>query len=171
MFGHLQIKSSYSFQNSTILIDRLVEDASLKHIDALALTDKNNMFGAMEFSEACLKKGIKPIFGIEASVKIDEEIYPFIILAKDDVGYFDLVKINCDINLSSDKCIDLKALSVYKGHIYFISGLSEGIVERLVSKEMEDEAIRYMKLFKSMFQDHYYLMIQNHHLKYQQKQN
>lgn len=171
MFGHLQIYSSYSFQNSTILIDHLVEDASQKHIEALALTDKNNMFGALEFSKACIKKGIKPIFGMEASVRIHEEIYPFLLLAIDDVGYFDLVKINCDINLSEEKCIDLKSLSVLKHHIYVISASSEGIVERLVAKEMEDEAVKYLKLFQSVFQDHYYVMIQNHHIKLQQSQN
>ncbi len=106
MFGHLQVKSCYSFQNSTVLIKQLVLDAYEKHIDALALTDKNNMYGAYEFFEECTKKNIKPIFGMEASVKIQEEIYPFILLAKDDVGYQDLVRISCDINLSEDKCVD-----------------------------------------------------------------
>ena len=54
MFGHLQVKSCYSFQNSTILIKQLVLDAYEKKIDALALTDKNNMYGAYEFFEECL---------------------------------------------------------------------------------------------------------------------
>ncbi|MEG0592805.1 MAG: DNA polymerase III subunit alpha [Coprobacillus sp.] len=171
MFGHLQVYSAYSFQNSTILIKDLIQAACASHIDALALTDKNNMFGALEFSEECLKYGIKPIFGMEASVMIEGEIYPFILLAKDDIGYFDLVKISCDINLSDDKCLDLKALSLYRGHIYVISGSQNGIVERLVAKEMEDEAIRYMKMFKDIFDTHYYLMLQNHHIKYQQTLN
>lgn len=171
MFGHLQVLSSFSFQNSTILIQDLVEDASQKHIDALALTDKNNMFGALEFSEACLKKGIKPIFGMEASVKIEGEIYPFLLLAKDDVGYFDLIKINTDININQERCITLDALSIYKKHIYVMSASLEGIVERLVAKEMEDEAVKYLKLLKSMFQDNYYVMIQNHLIKHQETLN
>lgn len=171
MFGHLQVLSSFSFQNSTILIKDLVEDASQKHINALALTDKNNMFGTLEFNEACLKKGIKPIFGMEASVKIQEEIYPFLLLAKDDVGYFDLIKINSDININKERCITLEALSIYKKHIYIMSSSLEGIVERLVAKEMEDEAVKYLKLFKQMFQDNYYVMIQNHHIKHQETLN
>lgn len=171
MFGHLQVISSFSFQNSTILIKDLVENASQKHIEALALTDKNNMFGALEFSEACLKKGIKPIFGMEASVKIQEEIYPFLLLAKDDIGYFDLVKINCDINLHEERCIDLKRLSSYQKHLYVMSASMEGIIERLVAKEMEEEAIKYLKLLKELFQDNYYIMIQNHHIKLQETLN
>lgn len=171
MFGHLQIYSSYSFQNSTILIKDLIHDASAKHMDALALTDKNNMFGALEFSEACLKNEIKPIFGMEASVMIENEIYPFILLAIDDIGYFDLVKVCCDINLHEEKCISLENLSLYKDHLYILSGCPEGIVERLIVKEMEDEAVRYLKKFQSLFQDHYYVMIQNHRLKLQQTFN
>ncbi len=167
MFGHLQVLSAYSFQSSTVLIRDLVQDAVSKHIDALALTDKNNMFGALEFSKECLKHGVKPIFGMEASVMIEGEIYPFILLAIDDQGYFDLVKINCDINLSPEKSITLDSLALYKGHLYVISGSSQGIVERLVAKEMEDEAIRYLHLLKDVFKDHYYLMLQNHLMKLQ----
>ena len=171
MFGHLQVKSCYSFQNSTILIKQLVLDAYEKKIDALALTDKNNMYGAYEFFEECTKKNIKPIFGMEASVKIAEEIYPFILLAKDDMGYHDLVRISCDINLSEDKCIDLNQLVKYKTHLFVISGLSEGLVERLIVKEMEDEAIKYLRYFKELFADNYYVMIQNHLLEYQRHFN
>lgn len=171
MFGHLQIYSGYSFQQSTILIKDLVFAAKEKHLDALALTDKNNMFAAMEFSEACLKNNIKPIFGMEASVLIEGNIYPFIILAIDDQGYFDLVHICCEINLSPDRAIALDKLAKYYQHLYIISGLEDGIVERHVAKEMEDEAIKYMRLFQELFHDHYYIMLQNHHLKLQEKLN
>ena len=74
MLGHLQVYSSYSFQNSTILIDELVKKASDLHFEALALTDKDNMYGAIEFFKAAKKYGIKPIFGIEASVLIESEV-------------------------------------------------------------------------------------------------
>lgn len=171
MFGHLQIMSAFSFQSSTILIPDLILDASAKHMEALALTDKNNMFAALEFSEECLNHGIKPIFGMEANVMIEGEIYPFVLLAIDDVGYFDLVKISCDINFNEDKCIDFHLLAEYKEHLYVISGCSQGIVERLVAKEMEDEAVRYLQLFKETFHNHYYVMIQNHHIKLQQTLN
>ena len=69
MLGHLQVYSSYSFQNSTILIEDLVKKASDLHYEALALTDKDNMYGAMELAKYAKKYGIKPIFGLEASVE------------------------------------------------------------------------------------------------------
>ena len=171
MFGHLQIYSGYSFQQSTILIEDLVMAAKEKHLDALALTDKNNMFATIEFSETCLKNNIKPILGMEASVLIDGNIYPFILLAIDDQGYFDLVQICCEINLSQDRAIALNKLALYHEHLYIISGLEDGIIERHVAKEMEDEAIKYMRLFQELFHDHYYIMLQNHHLKFQEQRN
>lgn len=153
MFGHLQVISSYSFQKSTILIRDLIDDAKKKHIGALALTDKNNMYGALEFNETCLKNDIKPIFGLEASIKIEQEIYPFILLAINDMGYFDLVKICSKININKEKCITLEELSSYQSHLYIISGCQEGIVERLVYKEMEDEALKYLKIFKELLKN------------------
>lgn len=171
MFGHLQVLSAYSFQKSTILIQDLVQDAVDKHIDALALTDKNNMFGIMEFSNTCLKNGIQPIFGLEASVMIEQEIYSFILLAKDDQGYFDLVKICSTIHLHEQKCIEFEKLLKFKDHLYIISGCSDGIVERLVAKEMEDEAVCYLRRFQQAFGSQYYVMLKDHHIQLQKKYN
>ncbi|MCD7809771.1 MAG: DNA polymerase III subunit alpha [Erysipelotrichaceae bacterium] len=167
MFGHLQVYSCYSFQNSTILIKDLIQDALKKHIDVLALTDKDNMYGTVEFSKECLKYGIKPIFGLDASITIDDDIYSFILLAKDDQGYFDLMKICSQINLDQ---MTLEELASYQ-HILVISGSRDGIVEKILSIDNEDKALSYMKMLKDLFHDNYYIMIQNHHLSYQKQLN
>lgn len=65
MIGELNIYSCYSFQNSTILIQDLCKRAKELHMEALALTDINNMYGAIEFSNACHHYDIKPIFGMQ----------------------------------------------------------------------------------------------------------
>ncbi|MCD7894107.1 MAG: DNA polymerase III subunit alpha [Erysipelotrichaceae bacterium] len=167
MFGHLQVYSCYSFQNSTILIKDLIQDALKKHIDVLALTDKDNMYGTMEFSKECLKYGIKPIFGLDASITINDDIYSFILLAKDDQGYFDLMNICSQINLDH---VTLEELAKYQ-HILVISGSRDGIVEKMVSIDNEEEALHYMKMLKDLFHENYYIMIQNHHLSYQKQLN
>lgn len=171
MLGHLVVYSCYSFQNSTILIEELCKKASELHIEALALTDKNNMFGAMEFTKYCKKYNIKPIYGLEASVSIQGEIYPLILLAKDSIGYKDLVKITSTICLSDTQSISLEALAIYKEHLFILSACKEGIIERLLLKEMETEAIHYMKLFKELFKDSFYISVQNHNLALQQQVN
>lgn len=170
MLGHLQVYSAYSFQNSTILIEELCKKASDLHYEALALTDKDNMFGAMEFTKYCHKYGIKPIYGLEASVMIENEIYSLILLAKDTLGYFNLVKITSDISLSVNKAISFEELLKYQTNLIVLSGCKEGIVERLLLKEMDDQAIKYLKLFKNNF-DNFYICLQNHGLVMQDKIN
>lgn len=171
MLGHLSVYSCYSFQNSTIILEDLCKRASELHIEALALTDRNNMYGAMEFTKYCKKYNIKPIYGIEASVDIQGEIYPLIVLAKDQIGYKDLVKITSDICLSETTSITLDALSVYKEHLFILSACKEGIIERLLLKELESEAMKYMELFKKLFKENFYICLQDHGLAMQHQIN
>ena len=136
MFGHLQIKSAYSFQESTILIQSLIDNAKSKHIQALALTDDNNMYGAYDFYEACTKASIKPILGVNASIMFNDDLIHLLLYARDDVGYKDLVRIVSDINLSEHKAISLKALSNYRDHLYIVSHEYEDL---LLQKEEAKE--------------------------------
>lgn len=170
MLGHLQVYSAYSFQNSTILIEDLCKKASDLHYEALALTDKDNMFGVMEFTRSCQKYGIKPIYGLEASVEIDHEIYLLLLLAKDTIGYFNLVKITSIISLSDNKAITLENLSRYQEHLFVLSACKEGIIERLLLKELESEVLKYLRLFKNSFK-FFYVCLQNHGLAMQKKIN
>lgn len=171
MFGHLQIYSCYSFQKSTVLINDLVRDAKEKNITHLALTDKNNMYGMLQFNDECLKNNITPLFGLEADVMIDDEIYPFVLLAKDDQGYFALVKLSSYIYLNEQNSVSLEFVRQYIPHIYVISACQDGLIERLVVKEMEEQAEMYMRQFKQLFQENYYIMIQNHGLEMQKHFN
>lgn len=89
---HLHVRSAYTLLKSTIKIEELVLKASQNHMTALALTDKNVMHGAMTFKRVCQKQGIKPIFGIECEVDIEDERICVILLAKNDQGYLNLLK-------------------------------------------------------------------------------
>lgn len=171
MIGELNVYSCYSFQNSTILIEDLCSRAKQLNLETLALTDEDNMFGAMEFSQECQKYGIKPIYGMQASVLVEGEIYPFLLLSIDQIGYHGLMKICSQINLSDEHAIELEQLSLYKDHLFVLSGCKEGLIERLVLKELESQAMKYLELFKSLFGKNYYICIQNHHLKLQQHLN
>lgn len=171
MIGHLMVYSCYSFQNSTILIEQLCQRASELHYETLALTDVNNMYGAMEFKKACEKYHLKPIYGMQASISINHEIYPLILLAKDQIGYHDLIKICSEINLNEEHALDIERLAIYKEHLFVLSGCKEGIIERLILKELESEALKYLQLFKRLFQNNFYICIQNHHLVMQTQLN
>src|SRR5439155_5653627 len=61
----LNIHSYYSFLDSTLSINAIVDLAKRHELPAIALTDKNNLHGAVEFAQAAAKAGIKPIIGAE----------------------------------------------------------------------------------------------------------
>ena len=63
MQAPINIKSNYSLLESMIKIDDLIDIALKNNIKALTIADKN-MYGALEFYEACLKNNIKPIIGL-----------------------------------------------------------------------------------------------------------
>lgn len=164
MIGHLQMYTSYSFQNSTILIDDVCLLAKKQGYQAIAITDKNTMYGVAEFYLACHKHGLKPVIGLEANVSIGGQIYSLLLYAKDTIGYFDLVKISSKIALSQDNAIDLEGLYVYSEHLFIVSGCQEGIIERSLEKEMDAIAEEYICLLKAKFKENFFLCIQNHHL-------
>lgn len=133
MFGHLQIKSAYSLQGEYNTYSISYRQRKIKHIQALALTDDNNMYGAYEFYEACNKASIKPILGVNASIMFNDDLIHLLLYARDDVGYKDLVRIVSDINLNENKAITLKALSNYRDHLYIVSHEYED--SRLIEQE------------------------------------
>ncbi len=67
-FVHLHVHSSYSLLESAINIARLAELAKADRQPALALTDTDNMFGALEFSDKMASAGIQPIIGCSLAV-------------------------------------------------------------------------------------------------------
>ena len=67
-FVHLHVHSSYSLREGAIPIGKLITFASADAQPALAVTDTNNLFGALEFSEKVAKAGLQPIIGIQLDI-------------------------------------------------------------------------------------------------------
>ena len=72
-FVHLHVHSSFSLLEGALRIDELKKLALKDDMPALALTDTNNLFGALEFSEKMSGAGIQPIVGIELAVETGDE--------------------------------------------------------------------------------------------------
>ena len=95
-FIHLRTQSSYSLSESAIKIEKLVNLTKESNMPAVALTDNNNLFGALEFSLKCKSSGIQPIIGSSINLfSLDEIQKNFInqitILAKNQIGYKNLL--------------------------------------------------------------------------------
>lgn len=174
-FVHLHVHSHYSLLDGLGKIDELVNRAKELEMSALALTDHGNMHGAIEFYTKCKKAGIKPILGVEAYLaprgmldkvpKVDSVAYHQLLLAKDEVGYKNLLFLVSEAHTKGmyyKPRIDLKLLSQHsKGLIGTSSCLAGMIPEAIVSGDME-KAISLTKQFQDMFEGDFYLELQHH---------
>ena len=102
-FTHLHVHSHYSLLDGLPKIDELLDYAKELGMDSIALTDHGVMYGAIEFYKKAKAKGIKPIIGCEVYTafeklsdkrsKIDDKRNQLILLAKNEQGYKNLVKL------------------------------------------------------------------------------
>ncbi|MCR2821896.1 DNA polymerase III subunit alpha [Lederbergia panacisoli] len=164
IFSHLQISTAYSLLSSTISISSLVDKAKELNFPALAITDHNAMYGVLPFYKACVKAKIKPIIGMTADVIFVEkdEVYPVVLLAKNNKGYQNLLKISSYIKTSQEERISLDKLqSLSSGLIGLIPGRN-GEIGELISQGHMDKAAAYVNTFSDLFEaDSFYLSVQN----------
>src|SRR3989344_4129597 len=108
-FTHLHTHSHYSLLEALPKIRDLVKKAVLSGMDSLALTDSGNLYGAIEFYKECREHDIKPIIGVDFYValrtrndkeaRIDNERSRLVLLAENNTGYQNLLKLVTASNL------------------------------------------------------------------------
>ncbi len=164
-FVHLHTHSHFSLLNALPKIDDLVAKAKKDGMDTLALTDNCNLYGAIEFYQTCKKKEIKPIIGIDAYVAyrsrldkqsgVDKERYRLVLLAKNDTGYKNLIKLVTLAHMEGfyyKPRIDRELLEKYgDGLVAIAPSFSSDIAHslKLANTEQATERINwYKKTFK-----------------------
>lgn len=175
-FVHLHNHTHYSLldglQKLPIMLDRAKELGQL----AMAITDHGVMFGAIDFYKEALKRGIKPIIGMEAyiaprtindrSSDLDRKPFHLILLAKDITGYKNLMKLTTIAHLEGmyyKPRIDHDLLEAHREGLIVLSGCAGGELARAISigdiKKAKDIASWYQKTFG---EDNYFLELQDH---------
>ena len=106
-FVHLHVHSAYSLREGALAIETLAKLAKADAMPALAITDTNNLFGALEFSEKLAKAGVQPIIGAELTVDFGDAAGPpsgaassaitrarrIVLLAQNEAGYRNLLRL------------------------------------------------------------------------------
>ena len=149
---HLHIRSCYTLLKSTIRIEQLVETAQKMKMKAIALTDLNVMHGAMSFYHACQQASIHPLFGLECFCMADGEQFSFVLLAKDDLGYQNCMKLSTYL-CTVKKVIELDELKKYSGHCFVIASGDHSKLDEYIIEEDEMQIGKYLTLFKTAFED------------------
>lgn len=175
-FVHLHVHSEFSLLDGLGKLDLLINRAKELGMDAMALTDHGSMYGSFKFYLKAKAAGIKPIIGVETYVarrsrldkegKIDTDPYHLILLAQNDVGYTNLMKLVTRAHLEGfyyKPRIDWDLLKELHEGIIATSACLAGQVPQLLlqdkDKEAEEVALKYADLFGP---DHYYIEIQKH---------
>lgn len=176
---HLHVRSSFSLLKSTIKIDALVSKAKSYQFDALALTDLNVMHGALSFVHACKKAGIRPILGLECYAFMHDEVYSFVVLAKNDQGYQDCMQLSTLLT-SSKEFISVETLKGYTQHCFVITSGDHSALDSYVINEDDGHILERLTYFNQLFNsfvcgivmnDSGLLRIKNAHLKELCRQN
>ncbi len=172
-FVHLHVHTEFSLLDGIARINKLVDITKERGYSAVAITDHGNMYGTLQFFEECIKAGIKPIIGCEFYICNDlhrkqgkDDIGHIILLAKNDEGYHNLMKLNeiafCEGFYYKPR-IDYETLKAHSEGVICLSACLAGHIPTLILQRRFDEADALALKLKSMFAEgDFYLEIQNH---------
>ncbi|AIQ46265.1 DNA polymerase III subunit alpha [Paenibacillus sp. FSL R7-0273] len=183
-FVHLHVHSEYSLLDGAARITDLVRRAGEYGMKSLALTDHGVMYGAIPFYKACTAAGIKPIIGCEAYLtagsrrergsRKDQPIYHLILLAKNETGYRNLMKLVSIGHLEGQHYkprIDMEALAAHAEGIICLSACLGGEVPQHLLHGRDDEARKAALRYKEIFGGDFYLELQDHGIPEQKRVN
>ncbi|QYM79973.1 DNA polymerase III subunit alpha [Horticoccus luteus] len=184
-FVHLHVHTDYSLLDGACRIDRLMDRAAELGMQALALTDHGNLYGAIEFLNAAKGKGIKPLLGcelylaegsrLEKNGRADDgkSYYHLGLLAKNLTGYQNLLKLVSDAHLKGfyyKPRTDIDTLARYaSGLIGFTGCLASVVPQHLLHDRFEDARKACARFVDIFGRENYFVELQDHGLAEQRK--
>ncbi|AHV96644.1 DNA polymerase III subunit alpha [Paenibacillus sabinae] len=183
-FVHLHVHSEYSLLDGAARIADLVRRAGEHGMKSLALTDHGVMYGAIPFYKACKENGIKPIIGCEVYLtagsrrergsRKDQPIYHLILLARNEEGYRNLMRLVTIGQLEGyhyKPRIDIEALAAHAEGLICLSACLGGEVPQHLLYGRDGEAKKAALRYKEIFGGDFYLELQDHGMSEQKRVN
>ncbi len=175
-FAHLHTHSHYSLLQALPKISELVEKAKSCGMEALALTDNGNMYGAIEFYKECKGAGLKPIIGVDAYLAsrtrhdkqagVDKDRFRLVLLAKNEIGYKNLLKMVTDSHLEGfyyKPRVDFELLEKYSEGLVCIASSYTSDISFSVRNRNLERAIELVSRYKKIFgAENFFLEITKH---------
>lgn len=154
-FIHLRVHSAYSLAEGAIRIKDLVKRCKLNDMPAVAVTDTNNLFGALEFAMAAADEGVQPIIGAQVSL---EDGCQIVLLVQSHEGYLNLCRLVSDGYMNGaggkDFIVSYDAVAGCAGGIICLSGgPTSGVLDE-----------KHLIFLKDAFGDRFYIELQRHNL-------
>ena len=176
-FVHLHVHTEYSLLDGSNKIKEYVARVKELGMNSAAITDHGVMYGVIDFYRAAKEAGIKPILGCEVYVapnsRFDKEssggeerYYHLVLLAENNTGYDNLVKIvskGFTEGYYYKPRVDMEVLNQYHEGIIALSACLAGEVQTYITKRMPDEARKAARKYEACFgKGNYFLELQDH---------
>ncbi len=173
-FVHLRVRSAYSLLEGTIKADKIAGLARADAMPAVAITDRANLFGALEFSLATKAEGVQPIIGCALPVSgIGEppgerwaKTPTVVLLAQNEVGYLNLCELSSAAYLdgdgSEDPHVPWAKVVAHADGLILLSGGPDGPVDHLFASGRVEEGRAALATMQAVFGDRFYVELQRH---------
>ena len=167
-FAHLHVHTEFSLLDGAIRINKMLKKATGLGMEAVAITDHGNMFGAVEFYSRAIKAGIKPIIGCEVYIAPGSRkdrspspdgqpnAYHLVLLVTDETGYRNLSRLVTLGNLEGfyyHPRIDMEILREYNAGLIALSACLKGHVSYFLRIGRAEDAKRCALELVSIFDD------------------
>ena len=186
-FAHLHVHTEYSLLDGSNKIKECIARVKELGMDSVAITDHGVMFGVIDFYRAAKEAGIKPILGCEVYVapgsRFDKEAggsgedryYHLVLLAENDLGYHNLMKLvsrGFTEGYYYKPRVDLELLQEYHEGIIALSACLAGEVQRNIMRGMYSEARAAAERYEGIFgEGNFFLELQDHGMQEQKMVN
>ena len=172
-FVHLRLHSSYSLSQGAVHPKAAVGLAAKHKMPAVAVTDTNNLFGALEFSTAAMSKGIQPIIGAQLQLFLEKDTYASILLiVQNEAGYKNLLKMVSDAYMDEtleEISVTSEILAAHNEGLLLLTSGDIGPLGHYLKQGKKDQAEQILLTLNKSFENRLYVEIMRHHLAVQDK--
>ncbi|MDX1711695.1 MAG: DNA polymerase III subunit alpha [Rhodovibrionaceae bacterium] len=181
-FVHLRVHSSYSLSEGAILVKELPQLCKMHGMPAVAVTDTDNLFGALEFSQAAAGAGVQPIIGCQISLARPEDaeaarlgvarvVGPddtdsIVLLVQNETGYLNLLKLMSRAYLGTEGAeaphVSYESLEAHATGLICLTGGVDGPVGRLLLDGKDEQAEAALARLAGFFPGRLYVEVQRH---------
>ncbi len=172
-FIHLRVHTEHSLLEGAVPVKTLIKLAKAADMPAVAVTDTNNMFAALEFSVSALAEGVQPIVGCQVSVAYEvpgpgekaKPAAPLVLLAKNEVGYLNLMKLNSCLYIDKAGAlpqVTLEELERFSAGVICLTGGSDGPLGRMILAGHLPKARALVQRLAAAYPDSLYDELQRH---------
>ncbi|MGB1639027.1 MAG: DNA polymerase III subunit alpha, partial [Paracoccaceae bacterium] len=172
-FIHLRVHTEYSLLEGAMRLKKLAGVCADMDMPAVAVTDTNNLFAALEFSIDAADTGVQPIIGCQFDLAFEDPpapdkpapLAPIVLLAQSEVGYENLMKLNSCLYVDKGGAlpqITFEQLTKHSEDVICLTGGALGPVGEILQRGAGTAAKAKLQQFLDIFQDRLYVELQRH---------